>query len=140
MMIFSKSGAALLLLVAVVYITGCISSRQNETPVPFGGKWLLIEMKERAEIPQGTFLFVNTESSSFQLSAGCNSFNGGYQTEGEKITFEPPAGTKKFCGELTEFESLYVRLLTSAAEAQIKRNVLQLYLNGELVLAFRKDD
>lgn len=139
-MMYKTRLAALLLLLSGIYVNGCFASKENNIPVPLGGKWLLIEMYGEMTIPDGTFLYINPETRAYQISAGCNNFNGGYELAAEKITFDAPAGTKKFCAELTSFETGYVRLITGAEQMQISRNVLQLFKNGELLLAFRKHE
>ncbi len=138
-MIYKNLPVLLLLVSACIYISGCFASKENNIPVPFGGKWLLIEIQGEINIPDGTFLYINAEGYAYQISAGCNSFNGGYELTGEKISFAAPAGTKKFCAELTNFETSYVRLITGTEQMQINKNVLQLYKNGQLLLAFRKN-
>lgn len=139
-MIYKLRPALLLIAFAAAFLSGCSGSKEEEIPVPFGGRWLLIEMQGQTSVPEGTFLYINTENLSYQISAGCNSFNGGYELEGEKIIFAAPAGTKKFCAELAEFETGYVRLITGAEQMLIRKNVLQIYKNGQLLLAFRKND
>jgi heat shock protein HslJ len=140
MMMFNKSFGFILFVMFSVYISGCFASGESNIPVPFGGKWLMIEMQGKKDLPEGTFLYINSENAAYQISAGCNTFHGGYEQSGEKVTFATPAGTKKFCAELTDFETGYVRLITGADEMLIRKNVLQLYKNGELLLAFRKNE
>lgn len=128
----------LILLIVSFNFFNCSSNEVNSQNVSFDGKWELIEMKETPGFPPETYLYINGVNKTFQTSGGCNTFNGTYEIDGTIIIFNPPAGTRKYCSELTSFEAEYVSLLTGTTEIQIQRNVMQLLLNGSVILAFRK--
>ena len=137
-MMFKSAAIYILLIIAGVTASGCSSAGTHTTPVPFEGKWELIEMKDTPKFPPETYLFIHPDLTMYQTSAGCNTFNGSLITHDSLIVFSQPAGTRKFCDELTVFESLYVSLLTGGENIQIKKNVLHVLQDDIVLLAFRK--
>jgi len=73
-------------------------------------------------------------------SAGCNNFNGSYQTTGSKIKFGPLATTRKMCNEpagIMQQETAYLAALEAAAEYDLRGNRLEIKDDqGEVTLVF----
>ncbi|MFN8473148.1 MAG: META domain-containing protein [Anaerolineae bacterium] len=60
-------------------------------------------------------------------SAGCNSYNAGYQTTGTNIQIEPPASTKKACAQaVMAQEAAYLAALPNASTYTIRDDTLEL--------------
>lgn len=131
--IYIALGITMLLLTA-----GCASSGTESKSVSFDGKWELIEMKDTPKFPPDTYLFIHPDLIMYQTSAGCNTFTGNILSEDSSTVFSQPAGTRKFCDELSAFESLYVAQLTRGDNIQIKKNVLHVMQDNIILLAYRK--
>ncbi|MDF7808086.1 META domain-containing protein [Pontiellaceae bacterium B12219] len=77
-------------------------------------------------------------------SSGCNSFSGGYESEGNAISFSPLAGTRRMCSEpegVMEQESLFLQALEVACTYSIYENKLELRdAQGALQVSLIKQD
>jgi heat shock protein HslJ len=70
--------------------------------------------------------------------AGCNTYTGGYKTNGNQITIGPLASTMMACDQpagVMEQESQYLAALQSAATYQIEGNVLELRTKDDALAA-----
>ena len=74
--------------------------------------------------------------------AGCNTYSGGYKTNGNQITIGPLVSTMMACDQpagVMEQEAQYLAALQSAATYQIEGNVLELRTKDDALAAiFRK--
>ena len=80
-----------------------------------------------------------TEDGQLNGSAGCNNFMTSYTLDGQNITIQPAATTRKMCpGEgVMEQETLFLTALTTAATWSISGNELELRTaDGALVAHF----
>lgn len=71
-------------------------------------------------------------------SGGCNTFNGSYQTSGNKLTFGPLATTRKACADdVMSVEQSYLAALQNAGSYTIAGNALTIDdSSGDPVLEF----
>jgi len=70
--------------------------------------------------------------------SGCNTYTGGYKTNGNQITIGPLASTMMACDQPTgvmEQEAQYLAALQSAATYQIEGNVLELRTKDDALAA-----
>jgi len=72
--------------------------------------------------------------------AGCNQFTASYHADGNKLTIDPPASTRKFCSEpagVMEQENGYLQALGKAASFRISGTTLELFdSGGDTLLTF----
>ena len=79
------------------------------------------------------------EDGSLNGSAGCNNFMTSYTLDGQNITIQPAATTRKMCpGEgVMEQETQFLTALTTAATWNISGEVLELRTaDGALAVSF----
>ncbi len=90
---------------------------------------------------EGTTITANfTEDGKLDGSAGCNTYMTSYTLDGQNITIEPPATTRKLCPEpagVMEQETAFVTMLPQAATYTISGNTLELRTaDGALITSF----
>jgi heat shock protein HslJ len=80
------------------------------------------------------------EDGKLNGSAGCNNFMTSYTVDGNNMTIQPPATTRKLCPEpegVMEQEAAFVSMLPQTATYSISGNVLELRTaDGALVASF----
>lgn len=83
---------------------------------------------------------VFTEDGKMNGSAGCNNYMTTYTLDGQNITIQPPATTRKLCPEpagIMEQEAAFVTMLPQAATYSISGNNLELRTaDGALIASF----
>lgn len=82
------------------------------------------------------------EDGKLTGSAGCNNYMTSYTVDGQNITIQPPASTRKMCpGEgIMEQEAAYLTMLPQVATYQISGNKLELRTaEGALVASYVVD-
>lgn len=81
-----------------------------------------------------------TEDGKLVGSAGCNNYTTSYTIDGQSITIQPPATTRKLCPEpegVMEQEAAFVTMLPQAATYSISGNNLELRTaEGALIVSF----
>ena len=81
-----------------------------------------------------------TEDGQMNGSAGCNNYMTSYTLDGQNITIQPPATTRKMCPEpagVMEQETAFVSMLPQAATYSISGNKLELRTaDGALIASF----
>ncbi len=78
----------------------------------------------------GTELDVNFDEESVSGLAGCNNYNGGYEVDGENISFGPLATTRKFCSDpegTMEQETEFLAALEGATRFEIQGDRMDMY-------------
>jgi heat shock protein HslJ len=80
------------------------------------------------------------EDGSLTGSAGCNNYMTSYTVDGQNITIQPPATTRKLCPEpagIMEQEAAFTTMLPQAATYTISGDVLELRTaDGALIVSF----
>lgn len=83
---------------------------------------------------------VFTEDGQLNGSAGCNNYMTSYTLDGNNITIQPPATTRKLCPEpegIMEQEAAFTTMLPQAATYSISGNTLELRTaDGALIASF----
>ena len=110
---------ALLLLAGLGFVAIIVVALTASADIE-GESWtveeLVIEGAATAPLP-GTELSASFDGGELSGVAGCNSFFGGYETDGDSIVIGPVASTMAFCSEpegIMEQEAAYLGLLGQA--------------------------
>ena len=90
---------------------------------------------------EGTTITANfAEDGQLNGSAGCNNFMSSYTLDGQTITIQPPATTRKACSEpagIMEQEAAFVSMLPQATTYTISGSNLELRTaEGALIASF----
>lgn len=87
-----------------------------------------------------TITAVFAEDGKLNGSAGCNNYMTSYTLDGQNITIQPPASTRKLCPEpegVMEQEAAFLSMLPQAATYTISGNALELRTaDGALIVSF----
>ena len=87
-----------------------------------------------------TITAVFTEDGKLNGSAGCNNYMTSYTLDGQNITIQPPASTRKLCPEpagVMEQEAAFLTMLPQAATYTISGDALELRTaDGALIVSF----
>ncbi len=121
-----------------------ITFQASETASLTGGTWSATNYNNGKEavvslVADSTITATFTEDGQLNGSAGCNNFMTSYTLDGQNITIQPAATTRKMCpGEgVMEQETLFLTALTTAATWSISGNELELRTaDGALVAHF----
>jgi putative lipoprotein len=71
-------------------------------------------------------------------SGGCNRFTGGYELQGERLTFKQMAGTMMACANGMDTEKAFLSALGKSAQARIKQQQLELLdVSGSVLARFQ---
>ena len=92
-------------------------------------------------VMEGVAITANfTEDGKMNGSAGCNNYMTSFTVDGQAITIEPPATTRKLCPEpagVMEQETAFVTMLPQAAVYTISGDTLELRTaDGALIASF----
>lgn len=101
--------------------------------------WKLITLGDtNAFTPQGErephFILRGSEQGAGG-SSGCNMFNGGYETDGNDLSFAPLAMTRKMCHEGNEQEMLFMQALEQARHFSINEHDMTLFNEDKMPIA-----
>lgn len=106
----------------------------------FGSSWVWVsgsEATSSVSVPSGEKFIVSFgEDNRVMSTTDCNSLNGSYKVEGNKLTFGPMAMTMMFCDGSQE--SVYVRMLSSVTSYTVVGTELKFTLNNGGVMLFKK--
>ena len=69
--------------------------------------------------------------------AGCNSFNGSYKQQANRLNVAGIASTQKYCSDSSEFEQQFTSSLQSADRAEVNGDKLQLFKDNNLLIEFK---
>ncbi|MFA5010723.1 MAG: META domain-containing protein [Ignavibacteria bacterium] len=75
-----------------------------------------------------------TPNNGFSGFTGCNSFTGTYKYESGKLTLDPGAITKIYCGDGIEIE--FLDAIKKVTGYEIKNNNLELLKGGDVIMTF----
>jgi heat shock protein HslJ len=85
---------------------------------------------------EGSSLTATFDGDNVSGLAGCNSFSGGFTTDGDSIEIGPLASTMVFCDGVMDQEAAYLTLLQSADSYSVDGDTLTLEVDGGAVLEF----
>ena len=69
--------------------------------------------------------------------AGCNSFNGSYKQQANRLNVAGIASTQKYCSDSSDFEQQFTSSLQSADRAEVNGDKLQLFRDNNLLIEFK---
>lgn len=69
--------------------------------------------------------------------AGCNSFNGSYKQQANRLNVAGLASTQKYCSDSSELEQQFTRSLQAADRAEVNGAKLQLFKDNNLLIEFK---
>lgn len=93
--------------------------------------WRLVRLGERPvtqpERQREAHLILHPADGRVSGSGGCNRLAGGYELDGERLTFGRMAGTLMACGEGMDTERAFLDALARARKARVLGQQLQLF-------------
>jgi heat shock protein HslJ len=104
-----------------------------------GTRWTLVRVRADSvrEGDYGREPFLTLADGRASGSGGCNSFSGGYELNGNGITFKPLAATKMACDKGMEREQVLLTSLGAVTSWRVMGRRLELYdASGGLMAAF----
>ena len=122
----------------LMFLTGCSGEAANSEDPLAGTSWDLLFYR-KTTILEGTSITANFENGEDNGSAGCNSYFGTYQIEGQNIAFGQIGMTEMFCMEpegIMEQETFFLNALSEAHRYEIADGRLTIYLSGQETLTF----
>ncbi|MDX1676756.1 META domain-containing protein [Arsukibacterium sp.] len=69
--------------------------------------------------------------------AGCNSFNGSYKQQANRLNVAGLASTQKYCSESSKLEQQFTTSLQAADRAEVNGSKLQLFKDNNLLIEFK---
>jgi heat shock protein HslJ len=122
----------------VILLVFAIASSDDESLE--GTSWnvtaLVVDGNE-TDIIAGTSVTATFDDANISGSAGCNNYQGGYQTDGSTFSAPLAAATMMFCEEpagVADQETAFLMLLSSADSYEISGDQLTLSAGGEPVI------
>ena len=134
-------------LLALAAILACLATacRQSNSPLtpgpgdPLDGTtWTLMAYRKTRPI-SGTTLTATFQDGQIRGSAGCNSYSGSYQVNGEAISVGPIAITEMACLEpegIMEQEMLFAQFLSDAQTFRLADGKMELVRTDGEALTF----
>ncbi|MBN1937786.1 MAG: META domain-containing protein [Anaerolineae bacterium] len=126
-----------LLDLATLILSAC--SRASESPRSLEGtSWTLLAYRKTSPI-EGTTITATFEEGRVSGSAGCNSYSGLYEVDGDKITVGALAITMMACVEpqgVMEQEQTFTEFLGAAQTFRFEREQLYIYFSDHEALTF----
>ena len=129
--ILAIGGLGLVLLLVLIFNYGLNSEGDLEDRT-----WVVQEMNIGATMTapaEGVVSYAVFSEGTVAGSAGCNNYNGGYETDGGSIAIGPIAATLMFCEGAMDQESAYLGALGAADSYEVSGEELTLS-NGDTVL------
>lgn len=131
-----KRNLLMLLLATAFMLSSCSAFLPASDPLN-GTSWQLAEIagKPALSAPKVTLEFKDGQAGG---NAGCNSYGGDYQVNGNKIGFSQMISTMMACADqsVMDQESAYLQILGGAQSFEIVDGRLQLHGSGGETLTF----
>jgi heat shock protein HslJ len=127
-----------LLLIILLISIACGNSIVPTVDPLEGTEWQLVFYR-KTQVIKGTRITANFKNGEINGSAGCNSYFGRYQDEGQNLTIGEIGMTEMYCMEpegLMDQESTYLKLLAEAQSYEITDGRLIIILSGQETLTF----
>lgn len=142
-MLKRKLCLGIIILSLLVLITGACAGKAGKFE---DIKWVLESYGESGNLQavlEGTQITATFESAERQItgSAGCNSYFGAYEINGNKLMIGPVGSTEMYCMEpegVMDQETEYLKALQAASNYEIVDGKLRIY-SEEYVLLFRTE-
>ncbi len=125
-----------------------ISKIKKENPMPSNeeqthsisifNQWILESFPKEKQlekpIEKSSYFTINKEKNEINGNTGCNSFGGGVNIQGDKITFINLFQTERYCEEAAAQEQLFMEQLMKANRFAIQGAELMLFENDTLLM------
>jgi heat shock protein HslJ len=123
-------------LLTTLLLSACSLSAPAGDPLD-GTSWQLSALGDRSPV-EGTTVTLGFEDGRATGSAGCNSYGGAYEVDGEKIVFREVASTLMLCTNpgVMEQEAEFLGSLNEVNRFELASGRLQLYRSDGEALAF----
>jgi heat shock protein HslJ len=119
---------------AAFALAGCGGDDDGGDPPLEGTEWTLVGGVDAPDDAVPTLTLADEGASGF---GGCNTFNGGYELDGDAITIGPLAATLMACeDDKSAAEAAYLPALEAADAWAIEDGELVLSTGGEETLRF----
>lgn len=130
----------LCMLVSLLLVNvGCKEKDAKLDVKKLAGSWNGIALKVKGrtvEMPEREPMLVFSDSNQVTGFAGCNSFFGTYKVENNRLQIQPGGITMAFCQDM-EFESLFIKSLSSVSKAKINDSQIEMSdKSGDTILVF----
>ena len=141
-MIADRSAFGVVLAVAVCLTAILVSARPSHgynsinDETLFGKRWTLSEIEGRKITTTQAYLEFDRDQKRVSGFSECNRFSGGFQLDGNNLTFVNVVITKRACldPERQGIETDFLRLLTATTRFEVQRSVLRLFASDRSVL------
>jgi len=115
-------------------LVGCGGDDEGNAPPLEGTEWTLVDGVDAPGDSVPTLTLADGSASGF---GGCNTFNGGYDLDGDSITIGPLAATLMACeDDKSAAEAVYLPALEAADSWTIEDGELVFSTGGEESLRF----
>jgi len=134
--VLAIGGLGLVLLLVLIFSYGLNDEGDLEDRT-----WVVQEMNVGATMtapPEGVVLYAVFSEGTVAGSAGCNNYNGSYETDGGSITIGPIAATLMFCEGAMDQETAYLGALGAVDSYEVSGDELTLS-NGDTALIKYKE-
>jgi heat shock protein HslJ len=134
--VLAIGGLGLVLLLVLIFSYGLNSEGDLEDRT-----WVVQEMNIGATMTapaEGVVSYAVFSEGTVAGSAGCNNYNGSYETDGGSITIGPIAATLMFCEGAMDQEIAYLGALGAVDSYEVSGDELTLS-NGDTVLIKYKE-
>jgi len=133
-----KGKVIVIVLFTAMILTACSNSKSPSDDPLSGTSWELVFYR-KSTVLEGPIITANFEDGEVNGSAGCNSFSGSYQVEGDTISFGPIASTLMACMDpegIMEQETMFLAWLQDAQTFWIRDNQLLIFRSDGEALTF----
>lgn len=126
----------ILTLLTVLLLSACSAFATPADPLQ-GTSWELVSYAGQAVVP-GTKVTLKFEDEQASGNAGCNSYGGNYQVNGDQVRFEQMISTMMACADqsVMDQESTYLQFLGNAQRFELADGWLQLFRSDGEALVF----
>lgn len=131
---------AIIILLTTVFLSTCSNSNKSQELVEIIGKEFQVVEINKNDISAYN-LTMNLEENEARVSgfAGCNNYFGSYSINNDGISFSKIAATKKYCQEINNVESSFLKSLSNVTHyKQAKNGNIELLDENDTVLVVLK--
>lgn len=103
-----------------------------------GTSWKLLHYR-KTQVRDGLIITARFEGTQVSGSAGCNSYSGTYQIDGDKITIGPLASTMMACldpADVMEMEQMFLEWMSNAQTLDLTEDQLMIFRPDGEALTF----
>lgn len=127
-----------------VLVSRVAAAPKTDAPAVTDARWVLVKLRgESATLGAGgkaPFFTLTAQEQRISGFAGCNQMTGGYQLDGNKLSFSKSAMTMRACPEGMDLEREVGKALDETRSYEISADVLRLHSeDGTVVAEFKAD-